>query len=68
MTSSLCYPQSNGEAEWAVQTVKNFLKKEGDRYLALLSYSVPLRTGTSYFRDIFVLFLQDYCALQELLM
>jgi len=31
-------------------------------------YSVPLRTGTSYIRDIFVLFLQDYCALQELLM
>ena len=32
------------------------------------SASVPLRTGTSYIRDIFVLFLQDYCALQELLM
>jgi len=31
-------------------------------------YSVPLRTGTCYIRDIFVLFLQDYCALQELLM
>ena len=31
-------------------------------------YSVPLRTGTSYIRDIFVLFLLDYCALQELLM
>ena len=31
-------------------------------------YSVPLRTGTSYIGDIFVLFLQDYCALQELLM
>ena len=31
-------------------------------------YSVPLRTGTSYIKDIFVLFLQDYCALQELLM
>ena len=29
--------------------------------------SVPLRTGTCYIRDIFVLFLQDYCALQELL-
>ena len=31
-------------------------------------YLVPLRTGTCYIRDIFVLFLQDYCALQELLM
>jgi len=30
--------------------------------------SVPLRTGTCYIGDIFVLFLQDYCALQELLM
>jgi len=29
---------------------------------------VPLRTGTCYIRDIFVLYLQDYCALQELLM
>ena len=26
-------------------------------------YSVPLRTGTCYIRDIFVLFVQDYCAL-----
>ena len=32
-----------------------------------VNYSVPLRTGTCYIRDIFVLFLQDYCALQELL-
>jgi len=32
------------------------------------SISVPLRTGTCYIRGIFVLFLQDYCALQELLM
>ena len=30
-------------------------------------YLVPLRTGTCYIRDIFVLFVQDYCALQELL-
>ena len=30
--------------------------------------SVPLRTGTCYIKDIFVLFLQDYCAQQELLM
>jgi len=36
----------------------------------LCSYSVPLRTGTCYCNigDIFVLYLQDYCALQELIM
>ena len=33
-----------------------------------IPYSVPLRTGTCYIRGIFVLFLQAYCALHELLM
>ena len=41
-TSSSMYPQSNGQSECAVQTMKNMLKKanaEGrDPYLALLAY------------------------------
>jgi len=36
--------------------------------IILIINSVPLRTGTCYIRDVFVLFMQDYCALQELLM
>jgi len=34
----------------------------------VITISVPLKTGTCYIRDIFVLFLQDNCALHELLM
>ena len=48
VTSSPRYPQSNGESERAVQTVKNLVKKDGDAYLAMLSYrSTPLRCGFS---------------------
>ena len=43
ITSSPKFPQSNGQAERCVQTVKNLLKKSNDPCLSLLSYhSTPL--------------------------
>ena len=48
VTSSQKLPQANGEAERAVQTIKNVLKKEKDLAKALMSYrETPLENGYS---------------------
>lgn len=48
ITTSLRYPQVNGEVQCPVQTVKHLVKKAQDPYRALMAYrTTPLESGSS---------------------
>ena len=48
VTSGPKFPQANGKVERTIQTVKNMLKKEEDRYKSLIAYrSTPMENGYS---------------------
>ena len=54
-TSSPRFPQSNGEAEHAVETTKSLLKKEKDPSKGPLAYrSTPLACGYSPFFELLI--------------
>lgn len=47
-TSSPTYAQSNGLSEWAVQTVRNMLKKAHNPYIGLCEYRNTPVTGSEW--------------------
>ena len=49
VTSSPHYPKTNGEAERAIQTVKNLWQKNNEKHLALLDYRTTPLPGTELF-------------------
>ena len=68
VTSSPHFPQSNGQAERTVQTMKNLLKESSDQYMSLLTFrSTPFpgvgfhQQSCSWADD----YVQTYCRCQS---